>query len=538
MSELTDDQLDGLFRKSAEEFETTFDPAAWDDMKSRLDKADQTAPTGGTSLLKTLLRWGLPVVLLLLLFVGGWSVYRPAKKMPDPTASLASGAKPGATSMVLSKPVKSLSVTRQEEALERVKSDAVPRLKPTGMTNEPEPDQNTSMANQNTTENRAAETPVPPAVTSNTPDKVSFGKTAKSTETISLSELKRKRVYPLVPGKLPVASANTGTTSGRSLVKRRKPGNNSPSEKDKTKSFTTSRDNGYTDDYSLKPRPSTNSWRGSTEIEKTPLSRATGSENGSSAITSESPFVSLPILKELAIRPAHWPKPMAFTNRVVEAHPDTTASRIAPKTDPMRGLSIRFAVAPDLSGVGLKNFARPGTNVGLLLEYRLASHWSVQAGVIQSTKVYKAAITDYDLPDYALKWTVKPEGVDGRCNMIDIPINLRYDVALLPRLNGQPPSRWFVSGGVTSYIMKQEDYTYQYADPTNPHIYPNTRGWSGTSGGYGFSELNLSAGYERAISRRLSWQVEPFMKVPLKRVGYLKLNLLSTGAFFSLRYKL
>ena len=267
-------------------------------------------------------------------------------------------------------------------------------------------------------------------------------------------------------------------------------------------------------------------------------SRSTDNENEPPAPTNGPTTPVLSDLVELAIRPMRWTKVFPFIDRFVAINPDTTARKGASQPATARGLSVRFVVAPDLSSVGLKNFARPGTNIGLLAEYRLSSHWSVQSGVIQSTKVYKAAIADYALPDYALKWTVIPEGVDGRCSVIDIPLNIRYDVALRSRLNGQAPSRWFVAGGVTSYIMKQEDYTYRYADPANPHIYPKNRGWSGTSGGYGFSELNLSAGYERAISRRLSWQVEPFMKVPLKRVGYLKLNLLSTGAFFSLRYKL
>ena len=77
MSELTDDQLDGLFRKSAEEFDTPFESAAWQDMKARLDANDRTVPTSGASQVKNILRWGLPVVLLLLLV--GWSVYQPDK---------------------------------------------------------------------------------------------------------------------------------------------------------------------------------------------------------------------------------------------------------------------------------------------------------------------------------------------------------------------------------------------------------------------------------------------------------------------------
>ena len=74
MSELTDDQLDGLFRKSAEEFKTPFDPAAWQDMKARLDADNHIAPANEVSVVETILRWGLPAVLLLLLV--GWVGYK------------------------------------------------------------------------------------------------------------------------------------------------------------------------------------------------------------------------------------------------------------------------------------------------------------------------------------------------------------------------------------------------------------------------------------------------------------------------------
>lgn len=249
---------------------------------------------------------------------------------------------------------------------------------------------------------------------------------------------------------------------------------------------------------------------------------------------------------ELSNRSGQWTKPLPFTSREVTApvNPTDTGQPVSvPSVPEQKGLSVRFVVSPDLSAIGLRNFRRPGTNVGLLLEYRLASRWSIQAGVMQSTKVYKALATDYELPDYVAKWRVHPESVNGRCNMLDIPINLRYDVALRPRLNGQAPSRWFVSGGVTTYIMQKEDYDYNYAEADQIHVYPNANpsmtGWHGPpTGRYNFSQLNVSAGYERAFSKRLSWQVEPFVKVPLKGVGYYKINLLSTGAFFSLRYKL
>ncbi len=207
---------------------------------------------------------------------------------------------------------------------------------------------------------------------------------------------------------------------------------------------------------------------------------------------------------------------------------------------PTRGLSVRFVIAPDLSTIGLRNFERPGTNAGVLLEYRLASRWSVHGGVMQSTKRYKASTTNYELLPYMLRRAVLPESISGRCNMLDIPLNVRYDVLLRSGADGNVSSRWFVSGGTTTYVMRQEDYYYNYADPNDPRINPMwSPSWHGSNTGrFNFSQLNLSVGYERALSRRLAWQVEPFMKVPLRGIGHYKINLLSTGGFFSLRYRL
>lgn len=513
MSELTDDQLDGLFRKSAEEFNTPFDPAAWQDMKARLDANDQIAPASGISLVATIRRWGLPIGLFVLL--AGWITYRfaiPTGPITTPqSVENTSDTKRVATNLdgrfrITDRPANGETVN--------LKSTRAPEA--AGSNSRLEPARPNRSRLENSTNTEASQQVEMRFV----PDRVGGGKPSEKKErdySTTKVQVTTRRILPQRNG---IISRSFNKKRGSGMV---------DNESDAAVSGRL---------YGPKAREfMPDKQPGMNSRAYIPSNALADNENGFYASAQEQ-ATPMQDLVALAIRPMKWTKVFPFIDRSVQVNPDTVARKSASQPAVVRGLSVRFVVAPDLSSVGLKNFARPGTNVGLLLEYRLSSHWSVQSGVIQSTKVYRADITDYALPDYALKWTVKPEGVNGRCNMIDIPVNIRYDVALRPRTNGQAPSRWFVSGGVTSYIMKREEYTYQYADPANPHIYPKNRGWSGTSGGYGFSELNLSAGYERAISRRFSWQVEPFMKVPLKRVGYLKLNLLSTGAFFSLRYKL
>jgi hypothetical protein len=120
-------------------------------------------------------------------------------------------------------------------------------------------------------------------------------------------------------------------------------------------------------------------------------------------------------------------------------------------------------------------------------------------------------------------------GIDGVCKILEIPLNVRYDIGSGER------SRWFATGGFSSYHMNSEKYKYHYIDPNDPNAakYP---GWKGKTGWYLFSHANVSAGYEYRISRKLSLLAEPSIRMPLKRVGYGKVNLITTGLWLSVRY--
>jgi hypothetical protein len=218
-----------------------------------------------------------------------------------------------------------------------------------------------------------------------------------------------------------------------------------------------------------------------------------------------------------------------------------TAERVGSQPQPpaarptvQKRISLLLLVSPDLTTVGLTNFARPGINYGLLVEYRLTQRWSVQAGLIQSTKIYNANADAYQS---LWKPVVPLLGIFGTCNMLDIPINVRFDVLSGKKIIGRTgaATRLFASAGLTTYIMQHEKYDYIYADPTNPAI--KYRSWEGATGRYDFSQLNLSMGYERPLSRRWSVQAEPFAKIPLIGVGYFKVRLVSIGVFVGLRYR-
>ncbi|QHW00773.1 hypothetical protein [Spirosoma endbachense] len=527
MQELTDDQLDGLFRKSTEESDTPYDPAAWEAMKDKLDDRDRA------TLWKKWLPWGLPL-LLLLLMSGVWYVYQ--KDRPGGGKSVAERVAKRNTAPTLNP-----KQTPQTDAAQSADDESVV-IKPEGA----EASSTVAGSTPRVAAEKAASERTSPAVRADKPaSALSINTGADATKDPVTSYRDKTNTENSNPVARVVATrssrlvARNNRRSG-SLGKKEKAvstrSGNKPIALAKRDFFPAS-----TSVYVVNSTGSLRKQRAKNGGEMIPFDGSNSTVNTPAATAteiSENTPVTLPSLAELTIRPWQLMKLPGLANREI-TQPEKSEPLAMPQVTPVssRGLSVRVAVAPDLSSIGLQNFSRPGTNVGVMLEYRQSPRWSVQAGVIRSTKVYKATSSQYDADaEYWVKFPAKPGGIIGQCNMLDIPVNVRYDIALRPRLDNRlQPSRWFISGGVTSYIMLKEDYTYENYPP---HTYGAPSQWSTNSGGYGFSQLNLSAGYERAVSRRLSWQVEPFMKVPLKGVGFFKIDLLSTGAFLSLRYKL
>ena len=399
MSELTDDQLDGLFRKSAEEFETPFDSAAWQDMQSRLDANDQVKPGSGASLMATILRWGLPTVLLLLL--AGWSIYKFALPAA-PVASSSTRSKTGTTKLDKGREAGVLVPDQQSsEGIAPLKSVREPEQEhiDSGIKTSSEPviaKRSTSESTTNAVPSRPVKTRIMPAGIGAV--KRSGEKESDFSESVSATAKEKVTRFPFEKKSY---RATDVKTSRRLLKENRSTGSLSGQKWRKSAADSELADT-PNNTYGLKVGRVSAQQRVTKAQEEIPLNESIAGRNEIPASINGSTAVTLPDLAELTVRPAKWPTPLSFTNRPVEAHPDTTAGKIASQPATARGLSVRFAVSPDLSGVGLKNFTRPGTNVGLFLEYRLTPRWSIQAGAIQSTKVYKAAISDYALPDYVL----------------------------------------------------------------------------------------------------------------------------------------
>jgi hypothetical protein len=193
------------------------------------------------------------------------------------------------------------------------------------------------------------------------------------------------------------------------------------------------------------------------------------------------------------------------------------------------GFIVGLGYSPDFSTVGLDNFTSPGTRWKVYMEYNYKNTIALSTGIEYVDNKYKASGDEYHPPYQYWYGGIKPTETYGECIMIDIPLNIRFQVYTRDR------HQLFISGGVSSYFILSEDYFFDY-DQSDPNL--PTQWSTDKMSVYPFSIINASIGYEFRLRGRGSIQIEPYIKIPTAGVGWGNVDLYTTGAYFSYRFRL
>lgn len=199
-----------------------------------------------------------------------------------------------------------------------------------------------------------------------------------------------------------------------------------------------------------------------------------------------------------------------------------------------RSLQIGAVVAPDFSSVHSMSGDKPGSTIGLTADYQFAHHWYVGSGLLFSRKNFAAAPQNFHPPQgYDSLNGMTQNNMDninfvkGSFTMLEIPLNLRYDFSVTGN------TVFFATAGLSSYLMMSENCDFYYqrwgrpmTQSKNYHDQPN----------YLFSALNLSVGVEMGVSNTLSVLVAPYVKVPVRNIGFGQVDLSSVGINFALEF--
>lgn len=208
--------------------------------------------------------------------------------------------------------------------------------------------------------------------------------------------------------------------------------------------------------------------------------------------------------------------------------PTNPGKKSGPSLRISRPLTFGLQVSPDFASVNALAGDKPGSSIGLTVDYQILDRWHLGTGLLFSRKNYTARGTDYKVPhDYYRSVGLK--GVDfvkGAMNMLEIPINLRYDFSVTGN------TVFFASGGVSTYLFGSERSKY-YFDFFGREV---CREFQYTNKQSILSSANLSFGVETGVSNDFSIMVAPYMKLPLSDLGFGRIRMSSVGINVGLRY--
>jgi hypothetical protein len=189
---------------------------------------------------------------------------------------------------------------------------------------------------------------------------------------------------------------------------------------------------------------------------------------------------------------------------------------------------ILASIGADASNVALFSFNNSSVTprFGIGIGYQINKRISVQTGFYAGRKKYIAGAGDYnDAKDPYLS-TVNINKVDANCLIFEIPIAVRYNFILRPK------TTYYATAGLSSFIMKKEDYEYYYS--ANNNNYQLSHSYTGNKNL--FSIATISVGIERKLSKAFSIQAEPSINIPIAGVGEGTVKLYSTDIQLGVKY--
>lgn len=162
-----------------------------------------------------------------------------------------------------------------------------------------------------------------------------------------------------------------------------------------------------------------------------------------------------------------------------------------------------------------------GNTFGVIGGYNLNSHWSVETGFLFDKKNYYTAGEYFNKSKIQYLNNVDLISADGDCNMLEIPVNVRYKLT-----SKNKRSSWSASVGTSTYLMKKEHYKYYFLNYGSSG--EGSQAYYNSSNDL-FAVLNFGLGYEKKISKSVFLRIEPYLKTSIKGVGIARLPMSAAG---------
>lgn len=177
-------------------------------------------------------------------------------------------------------------------------------------------------------------------------------------------------------------------------------------------------------------------------------------------------------------------------------------------------------VAPDLSTIKFQSLRGSGYSAGLLLGVQLSRRVAIETGAYFDSKKYYTAGEYFSSKNVEFLNYVDLLDVTGSCQMIEVPVNLKYNFITGKKTN------WYATTGLSTYFMFKESYDYSYI--YNGYAREKSASYSKGSQNW-FSIVNFSIGYEHQLGRIGNLRIEPYLRIPMSGMGTGSLPIMSSG---------
>lgn len=195
------------------------------------------------------------------------------------------------------------------------------------------------------------------------------------------------------------------------------------------------------------------------------------------------------------------------------------------KTKKSNSFFFSFSAGPESVKVSSNPQGEIKPVYGIGIGYTFKNRVSVQTGFYAIRKIYTAAGKDYKAPDWWWQYYPNMQKIEAVCKVYEIPLSVSYHFIENKKGN------FYGLMGLSSYLMKKEDYTYHYK--TNAGQYRVSSYTFNNEYKHFLSTLTIGAGYERKLNSTISLTLSPYLKIPLSGVGFGKVKLNSSGILFS-----
>ncbi len=214
------------------------------------------------------------------------------------------------------------------------------------------------------------------------------------------------------------------------------------------------------------------------------------------------------------------------TNKVINTNKNTVfpAPEIIKRNKPSK-FGINLVAGVEWTTVDHESGMTMGYRLGGEIFYRLNNKFSINSGVIFSKKTYQTIGEKYKPLSSWAKGAI-PHNVAGICDVIEIPLELSYFVS------GSRNNSIFITGGINTYLMNNEDYMYDFVEPQfrlDPDI---PKGWNNDNVDMQVHYLGIasfSVGYQKQLNQHTALQLAPYIQMPLTKIGWGQVNLVTMG---------